>query len=428
MKTKSLFIALMAIGLMGCEPQEDSMPDADTDTRLYAPRIWATRTANAAEIRIQAFPGDAVYRPYTIATPDEFEVYQSIGGPDDFKLLANLQNDETYQFTATTLATGTPYYFYLKSKKGGLETLSSNTIMVVPATAENPVRITTSQGFPIESASISPNHDRLAYVNTAYTWDNDMYGAPSLFFYDLITNESSLVQREAVFPDWSPTGDKLVFCTDQGEVGTVGYRPQQLALLDIASGLITRLTGGQVFNLNPAFSQDGEWIAYASDEGHQNEFDIWKIKADGSLKTRLTNGLGHDMYAGNMGLGRPCWSPDGYSVYYGVLSNSPERDGIFRIDLPTGSIEPVLQSQWDETGPSISPDGKRMAFFSDRSGLSELWLYDLENDAYRQLTGTTEVWEDNNWGKIEWLDNETLLFVAYPGDGSGHDAVYRMGI
>lgn len=425
MKAKSLLLALLATFFVACEPQDELGPN---DTRLYTPYIWATRTANAAVIHIQAFPGDAVYRPYTIATPDAFEVYQSIGDLDNFKKIADLQNDETYQFTATTLMTGTPYFFYLKSKKGGLETMTSNTIMVVPQNPESPVRITNPQAFPIEGATIAPNHDRLAYVNTAYTWENGMYGAPSLFFYDLDSYESTLIQREAVFPDWSPQGDKLVFCTDQGEANTNNYRPQQLALLDIASGTISRLTSGQVFNLNPAFSDDGNWIAYVADAGHPNIFEIWKMRSDGSEQQQLTEGLGHDVFAGSIGFGRPCWSPDGQSMYYGVISSLPGKDGIFRIDLPTNAIEPVLQSQWQEIGPSISPDGRHMAFFSDRSGLSELWLYDLENDVYRQLTGVTDAYEDYTWGKIEWLDDKTLLFNAYPGDGSGNNAVYRMRI
>lgn len=419
------FSSLIAVLLLSACQKEKNL----RDQRLLPPSLVAYRTTDQAVIKIYAINGDDVWRPFDYVAPDRFKIYRSVGDLNDFKQIEHIPNDETYTYTATELEAGTPYYFYVKSEKIGLESVVSDTIMLVPSEVEQPVRLTNPQSFPIQSATISPDGERFAYTDPTYTWDNGMYGATSLFIYDLLAQTSSLVQRSAVFPDWSADGGKLAFCTDLNEVAIEqGYIPQHLSLLDVPSGNITPLTSGAEFVVNPDISPDGEWIAFASDEGHRGEFEIWKIRIDGSDKTELTNGLGHSVTAASSGVGKPCWSPDGTHIYFGVSANDPLQDGIFKLALADNSIEPVLQSQWQELNPVPSPDERRMAFFSDRSGLIEIWLMDLQNGKLRQLTGTENNAVEDTWGKLEWLDDDTLLYIAYPNDGSAKQAYFKLDI
>ncbi len=424
MKPIAISSAIAILFLLACQKQKNL-----GDQRLSPPKLVAYRTTDQAAIKIYAINGDDIWRPFQYVAPDRFKIYRSTGDLNHFEQIDDIPNDETYTYTAVALQPETPYFFYVKSEKNGLETVVSDTIMVVPSEAEQPIRLTNPQSYPIQSATMSPTDDKFAFTDATYTWDNGMYGATSLFIYDLNTQTRSLVQRSAVFPDWSADGSKLAFCTDLNETAIEqGYIPQHLSLLDVPSGTITQLTSGAEFVLNPDISNNGEWIAFASDEGHISEFEIWKIRIDGSEKTQLTNDLGHILTAGSIGSGRPTWSNDDKLLFFGVDSESPAQDGIFKLNVANKVIEPVLQSQWKELNPVLSPNGRMLAFFSDRSGLMEIWLLDFDSGKLQQLTGTENNAVETTWGKLEWLGNSSLRYIAYPNDGTANQAYFKLNI
>ena len=114
--------------------------------------------------------------------------------------------------------------------------------------------------------------------------------------------------------------------------------------------------------------------------------DLYVINADGTGLRQLTR----DKYAQLM----PAWSPDGHTIAY-VTDEGPGTDftelsyGNFRIalfDLDLGRRE--LLPHMDEgrnVSPQWAPDGQSFAFVSDRTGIANVFLYELGGDIY-QLT------------------------------------------
>jgi hypothetical protein len=73
---------------------------------------------------------------------------------------------------------------------------------------------------------------------------------------------------------------------------------------------------------------------------------------------------------------------------------------------------PLIESNWNDYNATISPDADQIAFISDRSGNEQLWLYNLQTKKYMQLTGYDDSeYFDGNWTKINWMDNNQLLFT-----------------
>lgn len=153
------------------------------------------------------------------------------------------------------------------------------------------------------------------------------------------------------YPDWSPDGKRIVF--DSTRTGA-----QEIFVLAVDESTPVQLTRLGRRSATPAFSPDGEWIAFASsDEGDPGA--IFVMRSDGSDLRQLTNppqdGVAEDKPIFNDG--HPKWAPDGESIVFNrdVAENNAE---IFEVNLDgTGLKRLTDRPDWD-TYPSISPDGK----------------------------------------------------------------------
>ncbi len=118
----------------------------------------------------------------------------------------------------------------------------------------------------------------------------------------------------------------------------------------------------------------------------------------------------------------PNVSPKGGFI---AFVESEENWNIWRTSIEDGQIgkaERFLASSGQNHSPSFSPDGKTIAFVSDRSGNPEIWLSDADWTNLRQLTHFGGPW----LGTIRWSpDGKTLVFDARP---NGHSAVFTMAV
>lgn len=86
-------------------------------------------------------------------------------------------------------------------------------------------------------------------------------------------------------------------------------------------------------------------------------------------------------------------SPDGRTVLFDLLGD------IYALDAQGGAARPVLTGMAFESNPVFSPDGKRFAFVSDRSGAMNLWIANVDGTGLKQLSRDTgmEVWSSPAW-------------------------------
>jgi Tol biopolymer transport system component len=114
-------------------------------------------------------------------------------------------------------------------------------------------------------------------------------------------------------------------------------------------------------NREPCLSPDGSQIVYSSSLDLDGKFEIWKINADGTGKTQLTD---LSSYPYGVGDGRPSWSPDGAKIVFESSRNvwhylyimNADGSGVTMVNLPTSR-----DYQW----PSFSPDGTKLLFYSN---------------------------------------------------------------
>jgi Tol biopolymer transport system component len=153
----------------------------------------------------------------------------------------------------------------------------------------------------------------------------------------------------------SPSGEKLAIIVSEATT--------ELWIHDLARGARTRLnaTGNSG---QPLWTPDGEWITFAARVG--GVWNVFQQKADGSgepvpLVSSRENQIPYS------------WSADGQVLAYTQVSATTGSD-VWLLSASDRSTRPLLASAFNESQPSISPDGKWLVYVSDESGKSEVYV------------------------------------------------------
>ena len=131
----------------------------------------------------------------------------------------------------------------------------------------------------------------------------------------------------------------------------------------------------------PAWSPDGKRIAFAADRG--NGFDLYVVSAPGAQPRQSAPGVPERVAVLEGDERWPSWTPEGRLVFAHRASDTTQWD-LFQID-PGVSIDKriplrLTQSPDDEIQPHVSPDGRRLAFASNRGndeGDFDIWVMRL---------------------------------------------------
>ena len=223
-------------------------------------------------------------------------------------------------------------------------------------------------------------------------------------------------------PSWHPSGRYIAYTSEINE-------EIHLKLLDLESGKVTPLTSGVSINVEPEWSPDGERLAFVS-SGTNGHYNIWMMNfADGKLGkpypvTKDFELVPPTVYYGDWAVHlHPTWTPDskelilitnrdnkhGSGGFYSMKAEPDAEMTRFHYEETTWRARPTISPdgakmvyssylgrQWqqlwamppkggdafpltygdfDRTSPRWSPDGSRIAFISNETGDTTLWLF-----------------------------------------------------
>jgi Tol biopolymer transport system component len=207
----------------------------------------------------------------------------------------------------------------------------------------------------------------------------------------------------------SPDGTRIVFrdraLNSEGD----------LWLLDLAKGTTTRFTFSRsaTGNHSPVWSPDGQRVAFVAADG------IYQRLANGAADAEL-------IVKTDRGLQLDSWSRDGEYIFLTMNDPGNGRRDIGQLRMADRSVSVWLKEPANEREATLSPDGKWVAYTSDESGRSELFVRPFD----RAGAGQSARWQISRDGAIAPLwraDSKELFFkdltgvpVAVPVSASGN--------
>lgn len=256
-------------------------------------------------------------------------------------------------------------------------------------------------------------------------------------------------------PQISPDGEQIAFVVAEIDRETYEYH-RSIWLASVSHGEARRYTSGNN-DTTPRWSPDGRSLAFVRGPlgevkpKNKEERDrgigkpqVFVLPAEGGEARQLT-------WARD-GAGDPTWSPDSVSIIFTAEVGGPDdqeaadaqltekrvpavrtidrlwhrldgrgwiyerRSHLFRIPSNGGTPEQLTDGDWDDGAPAFSPDGRRIAFTSDRAADrwtwpgNDVWIYDLASKALTRITD-----ERVSAGPPAWSpDGRQLAFGASP--------------
>src|SRR5579863_3572608 len=164
--------------------------------------------------------------------------------------------------------------------------------------------------------------------------------------------------------------------------------------------------------MSPAWSPDGQWLAYVSFENHLSAVYVQRVMTGQRTRVSMRAGIN----------GAPAWSPDGRRLAI-TLSGNSGHPQIYILDLSTQQLTRITDAPAINTEATWSPDGRSIYFTSDRAGEPQIYrISPVPGSIPQRITFT----DDYNAGPHLSPDGKLLAMVTRDDSGNYRIAVQNL--
>ncbi len=226
----------------------------------------------------------------------------------------------------------------------------------------------------------------------------------------------------------SPDGKRIAFERADPQNSNI----RNIWLYDFARGVTTRFTFGSAWDSSPIWSPDSTRIAFGSNAG--GAFNLYEKASNLTGEPEL-------LFKSSIDKLPTSWSPDGRFLIY-QKPEPPSQVSILPLSGTAADRKPGVMehSQFNESYGKVSPDGRWIAYTSDESGKSQIYVqpFNAPTAAGSSFAGRTPItgkWMISNDGGTTPLwerDGKELFYLSLDGEAMAVDVntsgIFQAGV
>ena len=253
--------------------------------------------------------------------------------------------------------------------------------------------------------AVSPDGKWIVFSSTRHNVAGDIYlqRTDGLSVTQLTNDEADDQQ-----PAFSRQGDRIAFCSTRAGTWDV-------YVMDADGKNVVQVTSGPMHDMHPSFAPDGKRLVYCSTNGRGGQWELWTV----DLETNVKRMIGFGLF--------PSWSPDATHdriAYQRARARGSRWFSLWTLELVDGEARNVTEIAMSTNAavvtPVWSPDGKRLAFSTivepaknaagKPAGQQDVWTINADGTNRRRLTDGKGVNATPFWGA-----GERVYFVSDRG-------------
>jgi Tol biopolymer transport system component len=238
-------------------------------------------------------------------------------------------------------------------------------IYLLSTSGQNPINLTPDSPADDDEPAASPDGERIAFRSSRDGGGIFVMGRTG----EGVRRVTPTGVSAAFNPSWSPDGTEIAYTTENVQLTPMnGEGASGLWIVNVATGRQRKLDVGDA--MQASWSPQGRRIAYVSRHvlmggrggapSGAGWMKIYTVPVGGGPAVLATSGMATDW--------SPVWAPDGRSLYF--VSNRGGSMNLWRVPIeedsgkPLGEPEPIITPAPFLAHPSISADGRRIAYAS----------------------------------------------------------------
>lgn len=269
----------------------------------------------------------------------------------------------------------------------------------------------TSLKWGVADPAWSPDSQSVAFAGF-----NETASFPEIYVLSLKgggprqLTKNGFVDKEPVF---TPDGKRILYTSDESPLPDAAFGILHVAAIPVAGGKPDFFTEDECSTIRPAMSSDGKSVLLIKVSDASGRHSLWQYGLDGAPLRDLTE----TRYARIRG-----YIPGaaGGSIVLWAQEEAEQQDNVYLFDPAVPRARELPDPDLPKMSPTLSPDGKLIAFVGPSGAGSQLFLYDSTTDQIKQLT-----YKFANTHSPKFVSNTEILFGS---DRDNENEVYLLDL